>query len=362
MRDRQEPVGNVPSVTSPAEMERRLETAEARFRETFHARQEDFARLKSVKLRKGEHDNVKLLEAVAKRGLAAVLRRRGPASSEEVLDLIDQFSRYGPRAILLTGSQRGGDFLDNQLRGRWAERVVTSMEPQGLLLIPFGPSGAAMPGEEDHRQVIMAYREIHLLEGKRPDLVAFERALWESFPEESRKRALSWPMRLLEPKDREILARARSGAEVKNSTWHYGRRREATGRPLAVTVKEEEIADTQAWSRTTGLPVVFFQVLFDEVYCMSFARMQEAISRGHLYTENDYESLMQRDSDKQVHHFYLTDTRHRCAQVTWPNKATAEVRVLPDGNVVPYINLQPAEATGVLGEVILQEIDYRPLT
>lgn len=171
---------------------------------------------------------------------------------------------------MLTGSQRGGDFLNNQLRGQWAERVALSMPIEGLDLVPFGPSGAAMPGEEDHREVIMTFREILLLESKRPDLLAFNRANWDGLGQAERERIAEWPKRRLEAADDLLVRQARCGIEVKNSTWHYETRRKAGGGPLSITVKKEEVADIQNWSSKTGLPVVFMQVLFDEVYCMSF--------------------------------------------------------------------------------------------
>src|SRR4051812_40198296 len=83
------------------------------------------------------------------------------------------------RRSFLPVPNAGGDFLNNQLRGQWAERVAVSLPVPGLHLVEFGPSGAAMPGEEDHRKVIMTFKEISLLEGKRPDLLAFDTEVWD---------------------------------------------------------------------------------------------------------------------------------------------------------------------------------------
>ena len=91
-----------------------------------------------------------------------------PSSTEIDRLLIREFLELGAKAILSTGAQRSGDFLNNQLRGRWAEDVVVSMWLPDLHLVAFGPSGAAMPGHEDHRRIITTFREIELVEGKRP--------------------------------------------------------------------------------------------------------------------------------------------------------------------------------------------------
>ncbi|HZY87428.1 MAG TPA: hypothetical protein VFE78_21505, partial [Gemmataceae bacterium] len=237
----------------------------------------------------GAADNLKLLKRIAERGVAKSLAGRSATRQAEINELVREFILYGAKAALLTGAQRGGDFLNNQLRGQWAERVALSLQVPGLHFAEFGPSGAAMPGEQDHRKVIMTFKEIHLLEGKRPDLIAFDTRAWGSLSGAERLLASSWPERRLEMVDEEIIRKARCGVEVKNSTWHYAKRREAGGGPLSITVKTEEVAEIQNWSRRTGLPVIFLQVLFDELYCMSFGRMEAAIKRGHLYESGDYE-------------------------------------------------------------------------
>ena len=322
------------------------------------------AALDRKKLGAGAADNLKMLKEVAANGLAQSLakRRKSPTPQDEIKTLVDEFLRFGAKAGLLTGSQRVGDFLNNQLRGQWAERVALSMAIGDLHLVEFGPSGAAMPGEEDHREVIMTFREIHLLEGKRPDLLAFGDSVWEGLDDSERRLALTWPNRRLEQRDEEIVKKARCGIEVKNSTWHYGQRRRAGGGPLSITVKREEVAEIRGWSSKTGLPVIFLQVLFDELYCMSFARMDAAIQRGHLYVAGDYE-LDDQTTDKAYHKFHIAPPRHLCGKVVFPSESMAEVRVLEDGHVVPFIRFEPARATGIDSAMIREEIAHvEPIT
>jgi hypothetical protein len=188
------------------------------------------AAIDRAKLGAGSAANLKLLKEITTQGLQKILnRKRSTQKRDQINELVDEFILFGAKAVLLTGSQRGGDFLNNQLRGQWAERVALSMSIEGLHLVAFGPSGAAMPGEEDHRQVIMTFREIHLLEGKRPDLLAFDKVVWEGLSEAERSLASTWPKRRLERVDEGIVKKARCGIEVKNSTWHYEKRRAAGG-------------------------------------------------------------------------------------------------------------------------------------
>ncbi len=330
----------------------------AKLTATYKAEREKLDRFMKAGISSGEAKNIQLVARMAE-DLGRVLRTRQGESKEDALGLAGDFVALGAKAVLLTGSQRGGDFLNSQLRGRWAERVVLNMSVDGLVFAAFGPSGAAMPGEEDHRKTVMTFREIMLLEGKRPDLLAFDKTVWGTLPKVAQGRCRSWPDRVLDAGDLSIVKTGRCGIEVKNSTWHYGARRKAGGGPLSITVKEEEIEDITGWENQSGLPVLFFQVLFDEVYCMSFRRMLKGVRDGRVYKAGDYELDKSTGADGKVfHRFHLDNLDHRCAKVRLPDESIAHVRVLPDGNVIPYIDFQPAEAHEVVRDVISRELDY----
>lgn len=208
----------------------------------------------------------------------------------------------------------------------------------------------------------MTFKEIHLLEGKRPDLLGYDNEVWGGLTPREKAVIVEWPTRRLEAADDAIVLKARCGIEVKNSAWHYEKRRSSGGGPLSITVKKEEVSEIGSWSSRTGLPVVFLQVLFDEIYCMSFGRMGAAITRGYLYQPDDY-MLDVQSGGKVYHKFHLSGGKHLCGKVVFPSESTAEVRVLGGGSVVPYIDFQPAQATDTIAEVVLREIDYvEPVT
>ena len=172
--------------------------------------------------------------------------------------------------------QRGNDFLTRQLLGRWAEQVVLSLQLPNCKIVALGPSGAAMPGQDDYRQTVTTYGEIELLEGKRPDFVVFDSEVWERLPVDAQALTETWPTRLLDEDDLDVVKRARFGIEVKMSAWHFGKRRERqttleeeeqnapsegtqpVGR-LSITVKQEELSKIVAWMRQTGKPVPSFK-------------------------------------------------------------------------------------------------------
>lgn len=332
---------------------------EERFRRAYDDHALLVKQLERAPLKPGEAKSLKKVTRVRRDGLASALRRlRSDDSRADLLALVEQFCGLGPTVVLQVGAQRGGDFLLNQLRGQWAEKVCCSIAWSGHKIVAYGPSGAAMPGEEDHEKTIRAFREIVLTEGKRPDLVAFSEACWKELDAAVREQIAEWPNRRLRPDEEELLKRCRCGIEVKNSTWHYARRRAAGGGPLAVTVKDEELEDIEGWTRRFGQPVLFMQVLFDEVYCMSFRRMQDAIRRGMVYADGDYVAEKDRKSQKYYHRFFLADERHLCAKTVFPSESEAIVSILPNGNVIPYIRYRPVESCDARPEVIEGELAY----
>lgn len=354
---------NAPNGTNGPSAVETDEELERAVREKFLTERVRLERLESTGIKGVAKTRAALLRSVSE-GFGR-RRRRGLDSKERTL--LREFLLFGAKAILSTGSQRGGDFLNNQLRGRWAEQVVLSMKLPTLTFAAFGPSGAAMPGHEDHRRVITTFGEIELLEGKRPDLIAFDSSAWQGLGPEAHKHISGWPERLLNEVDLQVIDQARFGIEVKNSTWHFAKRRERhvsldddehAGR-LAITVKDEELRKIVGWMAKTRKPVLFFQVLFDEIYCMSFSRMVDALHVGSVYAGGDY--LLDGKTGaggKLYHRFFLSDTRHRCALVRFPDRSVAHVEVLTNGSVIPYVELQPAEAYNERPDVIETEIRY----
>lgn len=310
-----------------------------------------------------EKANLRRLLLVFQRGLAhAMAKQRSDKARMELLELVKAFSTLGIAGALLPGPQRGGDFLNNQLRGAWAEDVVRSLpETGGLVFTKFGPSMAVMPGQGDHAAVVRTFREIMLVEGKRPDLLVFKSRAWAALTPAERALVLQWPGRLLGGADEALVRKASAGIEVKTSLWHAGSRRLVNPKPLSITAKVEEVDGLAAWSDAAGLPIVFAQVLFDEMYCLSFTTMLRVIrerdaARRFLYYPGDYEVVPQRKSGKAVHQFALYE-RHRCAAVAMPDAARARIEVLPDGSVVPYMELGPACAAYTDAKVLMEEIE-----
>jgi hypothetical protein len=124
-------------------------------------------------------------------------------------------------------------------------------------------------------------------------------------------------------------------------------------------VKDEELASIAAWTERTGRPQVFMQVFFDEIHCMSFARMQRAIVDGRVYQAGDYLADAETGAGGKLYHrFFLPDDAHRYASVIFPDESLARVAVLEDGSVIPHIEFRPATATVADAAVIHREIMF----
>ena len=72
-----------------------------------------------------------------------------------------------------------------------------------------------MPGQDDYRQTVTTYGEIELLEGKRPDFVVFDSEAWERLPVNARALTETWPTRLLDEDDLDVVKRARLGSKSR---------------------------------------------------------------------------------------------------------------------------------------------------
>jgi hypothetical protein len=88
--------------------------------------------------------------------------------------------------------------------------------------------------------------------------------------------------------------------------------------------------------------------------------MRDAVRAGQVYRPGDYEKDVDTGADRKVfHRFHLDDLSHKCGIVVFPDESLAHVRILPDGSVIPHLELQPARALDVNSVVIRRELAYK---
>ncbi len=223
-----------------------------------------------------------------------------------------------------------------------------------------------MPNEPDYLDAVQAMREIALIEGKRPDIIAFEMASWERLTPEEQSQVGEWQQRSLRDADLPVLRRALCAIEVKNSRWHFASRRRVSAAPLSITLKDEELIPLKRWRRRARLPIVLFQVFFDEVYCMSFTRMRIARKLERIYFDGDFRREKDRKTGKNTSFFNVDNrtefvhrgARHLCGSVRFPDNSEAKVPILPSGEVEPHLILRPASAFDFDLDVVLREARF----
>lgn len=208
------------------------------------------------------------------------------AAAPSAGDLQRNFLTDGASSLLDVGEGRGQDFKGRQGHGAWAEKLLFGRFGRGstdFVLVPFGPSDDIHPGHPAYQKHRRAYREIELLEGKRPDFLLFRA--------EDRDVA-SWLYRrrnhTVDEKARTVIETfALAAVETKSSLWLYKVRRRQNRKPLSYTVKAEEIEPINAWIEGFGKSLLIAQSFVDEVYLISyddFLMRREASSRTYANT------------------------------------------------------------------------------
>ncbi len=109
-----------------------------------------------------------------------------------------------------------------------------------------------------------------------------------------------------------------------------------------MTVKEDELTSFRNWCTDTTKPLLFAQVFYDEIYCMSFARMLHALHVGFVLRDGDCELSDKRGAGGKVYHrYHVGDDRFLLGEVEVP-QVGGNVAVLPDGAVIPHVVYESA--------------------
>lgn len=194
------------------------------------------------------------------------------ATEQGSAELDDRFKTEGVYAAMDVDVGRGRGFALNQDQGYWAEQLLRTL-PGEVQFVYFGLSDPVDPRSPQYAPTRRKHRYILVIEGKRPDLLAFPRAVVAACPH-----ILDWAERPLNASDFELLrAHALGGVEIKSSKQHYGvrqRMRANDGRfgNLSFTVKDEEFDDLNRWQSNNPHPrVVLMQVFVDQIHWMPYS-------------------------------------------------------------------------------------------
>lgn len=201
---------------------------------------------------------------------------------------------------------RGSDFLMRWSQGRWSEEIVMrSLNQSGKLgVIPYGPSTIA---PEDPKELELFFECMDVLdrEGKRPDLLLYDRATREAVAQELMQR-LGSIEKMAETSSsglRELIVKAQAALEIENSLWvtekmpgfgkpfsRYTRgknkgRLKPAGIIPTVIVKQEDVERLQRWQGDYGVPIYVVHIFFDRGYFIKFDDVLNLIESGELAWE-----------------------------------------------------------------------------
>lgn len=243
------------------------------------SRAEFAALIERHRIRLTQYADSGLLTATERANVEALLTPDASGTLDIVPDgssaarLRERTMRLGRLAVFDTGPARGGDFESNHSHGAWAEDLLVAAEPARI--VPFGPSDGVKPGDPDYERKRLSYREIAVLDGKRPDLLLVAPGSLQVAPE-----IMGWRDRPLWRRDRGALRHVICAIEVKSSLHHYGRRRAAGKSGLSATIKDEELKPLQKWQEKFGLPVVVLQSFVDEMHVVALDVFVAAVANG----------------------------------------------------------------------------------
>lgn len=201
---------------------------------------------------------------------------------------------------------RGSDFLMRWAQGRWSEEIVLRAlnRTEQFGVIPYGPSTVA---PEDPKELELFFQKMDEInqEGKRPDLLLYDRATygWARNEVEHRlgsvEKVAETPSSVVE----DVISKATAAIEVENSLWvtekmpgfgkpfsHYKRgknkgRLKPAGIIPTIIVKQEDMPRLQQWEANFDIPVYVVHVFYDRGYFIKFSDVLSMLESGELGME-----------------------------------------------------------------------------
>ena len=194
---------------------------------------------------------------------------------------------------------RGDNFKGKWSLGSWAEQKIISAinNSDSLRAVPYGKSGVSSAKSlKEKREYWNLHKERESF-GKRPDILVFEKIIYENLLSEYSSLLNNLPDNL-ESDIQEIVESALLGIESEASIWqaekmkHFGRNWfERTGKlkPLSeikswtaptIIVKDEDLQPLVDWQSFYQKPIYIVHLFYDMALMLNFSKLREYISDG----------------------------------------------------------------------------------
>lgn len=198
---------------------------------------------------------------------------------------------------------RGSDFLMRWSQGRWSEEIVMRALNESKIFgaIPYGPSTVA---PENPTELEIFFEQMDLLdrEGKRPDVLLYDRPTFEQVSQEITRRLGSIEKMAEVPSSglRDLIVKARAALEIENSLWvaekmpgfgkevsRYTRgarkgQLKSSGVIPTIIVKQEDVPRLVQWQSDYGIPIYVVHLFYDRGYFIRFDDILKALEVGDL--------------------------------------------------------------------------------
>ncbi len=199
---------------------------------------------------------------------------------------------------------RGDNFKGKWSLGSWAERKIINAINNSELLraVPYGKSGVSSAKSLEEKQEYWNLHKERESFGKRPDVLIFERSVFEDLSSKYLSILDNLPDNL-ESDIEEIVQSSLLAIESEASIWqgekmkHFGRNwSEKTGnlKPLSevkswtaptVIVKDEDLEPLIDWQNYYRKPIYIVHLFYDMALMLSFSKLRKYISDGTVKGE-----------------------------------------------------------------------------
>lgn len=203
---------------------------------------------------------------------------------------------------------RGENFRGKWSLGSWSEKHILDAinSSDELRAVPYGKSEVGPTGAAEKQAYWDEYKDRESF-GKRPDVLVFERSIYEEFERQGRLELVRDLPNRREDEIKEIVENSLLGVEAEASIWqgekmpHYGRdwhNRTGRSKPLCelgswtaptVIVKDEDMQPLINWQEYYGKPIYIVHLFYDMAFMLNFARLRQYIADGVVCGEvQDY--------------------------------------------------------------------------
>jgi hypothetical protein len=171
-------------------------------------------------------------------------------------------------------TQASSEFLINKRLGDWGEDLIFRSIRSSTDYIPvkYGRAADTVAGEPGFKKFYKQYQDELDRFGKRPDLLVFRPQDYTRSDHD-----LSGAN---EDEIMDLVRNAVLGIEVRSSSYLSKKYRPGESSPfdvLSFTIKVEDIVVVLNWIQNTGVPHLYVQVPFDEVYGLEFHKALEIV-------------------------------------------------------------------------------------